>query len=69
MQALISRQQPNGVFTTIGNRAMSTATNTRDFQPYPNQKPIRGTMARIGMSTMAMSSPTTATFVLGLLGR
>ena len=34
---------------TIGNSAINTHTNTRAVNPKPNQKPISGTSARIGM--------------------
>ena len=32
---------------------MSTQTMTRDGKPYPNQKPMSGTSARIGMHCRA----------------
>ena len=42
--------RPNSVFTMIGKIEMITHTMTRDLMPYPNQKPISGTIARIGIA-------------------
>ena len=42
-------RSPNSVFVIIGNSAIRTQTSTRLRKSKPNQKPISGTIARIGM--------------------
>ena len=41
-------RSPNSVFVIIGNSEISTHTSTRLRKSKPHQKPISGTIARIG---------------------